>query len=272
MSSGTPALTARGSVSYAPDGSGTAGDLLSEAEAILLVFAGLAAGVANTLAGGGSLLTVPLLVILGLPGTLANGTNRIGVLLQSGVAAWRFRSEGVSGFGHALPVLLPVAAGSVLGALLVSRLADATFERLFGVVMLALLVPTLRRRPGQPGAGRAWPRGVATAVYFGVGLYGGAFQAGVGLVLLFALSHAGLDLVRANAVKVVVVAALTAVAVPVFVLEDQVAWLPAALVAAGFATGGAVGARLAVRGGERLIRPVLVVAVLALAGRMLGLY
>ncbi len=91
-------------------------------------------------------------------------------------------------------------------------------------------------------------------------------------MLVAALSRAGFDLVRANSVKVVVVFALTLVAVPVFVLEGQVAWLPAGILAIGFALGGELGARLAVRGGERLIRPVLVAAVLGLAGRMLGLY
>ena len=243
---------------------------MSGGEAILLVAAGQGAGVVNTLAGGGSLITVPALVLLGLPGTLANGTNRVGILIQSLAALWRFRAEGVSGLRDALPVLLPVAAGSLLGAVCISRVEDATFERLFGVLMLVLLVPTLRpRRPGPP---RPWPRGVASAVYLAVGLYGGAFQAGVGIVLVFALSHAGHDLVRANAIKLAVVAALTAVALPVFVWQEQVVWGPALLLAAGFAGGGELGARLAVRGGERLIRPVLVAAVLVLAGHMLGLY
>jgi uncharacterized membrane protein YfcA len=243
---------------------------LSGVEAILLVAAGLAAGVVNTLAGGGSLLTVPALVLLGLPGTLANGTNRVGILIQSLVALGRFRAEGVSGFRDAVPVLLPVAAGSLLGAVLISRVEDATFERLFGVLMLVLLVPTLRRRGA--GAARSWPRGLSSAAYLAVGLYGGAFQAGIGIVLVFALSHAGHDLVRANALKLAVVAALTAVALPVFVWQGQVAWGPALLLAVGFAGGGELGARLAVRGGERLIRPVLAIAVLVLAGRMLGLY
>ena len=245
---------------------------MNEWEVILLVGAGLLAGVVNTLAGGGSLLTVPLLVLIGLPGGVANGTNRIGILIQSAVAAWRFRADGVSGFAGALPVLVPVASGSLLGALAISRVADATFERLFGMAMLVLLVPTLRRRPERRDAGRPWPRALTFGLYFAVGLYGGAFQAGIGVLLLFALSHAGFDLVRANAIKMVVVAALTAVAVPVFVMQGQVAWLPAALVALGFAVGGGVGARVAVRGGEGVIRPVLMLAVLALAGRMLGLY
>jgi len=244
---------------------------LTPIDALLLALAGLAAGVVNTLAGGGSLLTVPLLVLLGLPGNLANGTNRVGVLWMSAVAAWRFRAEGVPGLGGALAVLWPVAAGSLVGAIAISRVADETFERFFGLVMLAILVPTLRP-PGVARARRPWPRAAARALFFAVGLYGGAFQAGVGLLLVFALSRAGHDLVEANAVKVVVVGAMTAAALPVFVVAGQVAWLPAAALSLGFVAGGEAGARLAVRGGERLIRPVLGAAVLALAGRMLGLY
>jgi hypothetical protein len=157
----------------------------------------------------------------------------------------------------------------------VSGLDAGQFERLFGVVMLLLLVPTLRgglaRRAAERPA-RVWPPALRLLVFFGIGLYGGAVQAGVGLLLIVALDHAGLDLVLANSIKVVVVLVLTAVAVPVFVLKGQVVWAPALALTAGMALGGAAGSRLAVRGGERLIRPVMAAAVVALAGRMLGLY
>jgi len=239
----------------------------------LLVAGGLVAGIVNTLAGGGSLLTVPLLVFLGLPGTLANGTNRVGVLAQNLTAAWRFRREGVEGLRRALPVLVPVGVGSLVGAAAVSRVSDATFERLFGVVMVALLIPTLSGAGrGRAGAARPWPAWLRAILFFGIGVYGGSFQAGVGIFLMLALAHTGQDLVVANSIKVIVIAALTAVAVPVFLVEGQIAAWPAAALTLGFAIGGSVGARLAVRGGERLIRPVLAAAVLAMAGRMLGLY
>lgn len=244
-------------------------------ETLALCATALGAGVVNTLAGGGSLLTVPLLVLLGLPGGIANGTNRIGVLLQSSVAAWRFRALGVGGLRESVPVLLPVAAGSLLGAWGISQVSDAWFERAFGVVMLLLLVPlvreaTLTRPPRVLPPSRLGPRWAL--IFFAIGVYGGAFQAGVGIPLLFALSHAGFDLVRGNAIKVIVNAVLTATAVPVFILAGQVAWGPAAIVALGYSAGALLGARLAVRGGERLIRPVLGLAVIALAGKMLGLY
>ncbi len=245
---------------------------MSALEIALLLGGGLTAGVVNTLAGGGSLLTVPLLVLVGLPGTLANGTNRVGVLLQNAAATWRFRAEGVSGIADALPVLVPVVVGSVVGATAISQVSDEVFTRAFGVVMLLLLVPTLRGAGAGPRPSRRLPPWLRATLFFALGLYGGAFQAGVGLLLALLLSVAGEDLVRAASIKVVVILVLTAVAIPVFVLAGQVAWGPALLLGAGFAAGGELGARLAVRGGERVIRPALVLAVLALAGRMLGLY
>jgi uncharacterized membrane protein YfcA len=107
---------------------------------------------------------------------------------------------------------------------------------------------------------------------FAIGLYGGAVQAGVGLLLLFALNRDGFDLARANAIKVVIATALAIATVPVFVFQQQVAWLPAVFVSIGFTIGATAGARFAVLGGESLIRQTLAIAVLALAGHLFGLY
>jgi uncharacterized membrane protein YfcA len=241
-------------------------------EAVLLAGAGLAAGIVNTLAGGGSLLTVPLLVLTGLPGTVANGTNRIGVLIQNGVAAWRFRKAGVWDVANARWEIAAVAGGALSGALAIAQVSDTLFERMFGVVMLAVLIPTLRRPAQGARETTARPGPLRLLIFFGIGLYGGAFQAGVGILLVLALSYAGYDLVRANGLKVVINFCLTLFAVPVFIAKGQVAWAPALALATGFAAGGEVGARLAVFGGDRVIRPVLAAAVVVLAGRLLGLY
>lgn len=224
------------------------------------------------MAGGGSLLTIPLLTVYAdLGGLVANGTNRVGVLSQSLSATISFRREGVSGLQQALPAFIPVLIGSVIGASAVSRLSEQAYEVSFGVLMVPLVLLTFRR-PKATGTQIVWPTYVTVLVFFGIGLYGGAFQAGVGLVIVLALSHAGLALTNANAVKVTVAVVLSAAAIPVFIFSDQVHWGYALLVAGGFGLGGWIGARLAVRGGERLIRPVMLVAVVALAGRMVGLY
>ena len=241
-------------------------------DAALVVGAGLVAGIVNAMAGGGSLLTVALLnVFVGLPGLVANGTNRVGVLVQNASSVASYRKEGVRGFGRAVPVIVPVIAGSLLGSLLVSSVTDETFERIFGILMVPLLFLSLRS-PKNVGSQINWHPLTTAVVFFGIGLYGGAFQAGVGLLIVVALSRSGLDLVNANAVKVVVILVLTTIAVPVFVIRGQVDWGFAAVLAIGFAAGGWIGARVAVRGGERIIKPVLIAAVVALAGRMIGLY
>ena len=241
-------------------------------DAALVVGAGLVAGIVNAMAGGGSLLTVALLnVFVGLPGLVANGTNRVGVLVQNASSVASYRKEGVRGFGRAVPVIVPVIAGSLLGSLLVSSVTDEAFERIFGILMVPLLFLSLRS-PKNVGSQINWHPLTTAVVFFGIGLYGGAFQAGVGLLIVVALSRSGLDLVNANAVKVVVILVLTTIAVPVFVIRGQVDWGFAAVLAIGFAAGGWIGARVAVRGGERIIKPVLIAAVVALAGRMIGLY
>ncbi len=249
-------------------------DPLTPFDAALLMGGGLLAGIINTLAGGGSMLTVPLLVMVGLPGTVANGTNRVGILIQNGVAFAGFRAQGFGEIRSAIPVILPVALGSVVGAIAASRLTDQAFERAFGVLMLLLLIPTVRGITSKSGDSpprerAAWLR---TLVFFGIGLYGGAFQAGVGLLLVAALAFTGIDLVRANSIKVLVNFCFSVLAVPIFAFAGQIAWPQALALGAGFAVGGAAGSRLAVQGGEKLIRPVLGLAIVALAGRMIGLY
>ena len=239
---------------------------------VLLVAGGLAAGVVNTLAGGGSLLTIPLLVLAGVPGNVANGSNRVGILASNASATVAFRSLGVSGLSRTLPVLVPVAIGSLVGALLVARLADETFERAFGVLMVPLLLLSLRPPVSKPVEGRVWSGPFTVLVFLAVGLYGGAFQAGIGLLLMGALSRSGMDPVVTNSVKVVVIMVVTVTALPLFIVGGRVDWGPALVLAAGFAIGGALGARLTVTRGASLIRPVMVAAVLALAGRLLGLF
>jgi len=244
-------------------------------EALILVAGGFVAGTINTLAGGASSITVPLLVLVGLPGTVANGTNRIGIFVQSVWAALRFRAAGFSGFAHSAPILLPTCAGATLGAWWVSTLADRTFEQLFGIVMVLLLLPMLagqRWSIGSTDAPQRFRPAIEVVLFFAIGVFGGAFQAGVGLLLLAALNAMGHDLVRANSIKVVVNAVLTAVAVPIFIWRDQVAWLPALFLTIGFIAGSTLGVRLAVHRGERVIRPAVAVAIALLAGRMLGIY
>ena len=240
-------------------------------EAVLLVVGGAAAGMINAVAGGGSTLTVPLLVLAGVPGNDANGSNRVGILTSNVAAAAAFRRLGVSGLSRAAPILVPVIVGSLVGSLVISRLTDETFERVFGLLMLPVIFFSIRK-PRVNLDADPWPVALVVVVFFGVGLYGGAVQAGVGLVMLAALARAGFDLVTANNIKAVVNIVITLVALPVFIVNGHVRWVPALILAVGLTIGSWIGAHAAVQGGERLIRRAMVVAALLLAGRLLGVY
>ncbi|GJM37430.1 MAG: UPF0721 transmembrane protein [Acidimicrobiales bacterium] len=240
---------------------------------VVLFGGGVVAGVINAMAGGGSLLTVPLLVFADVPGNTANGSNRVGVLANSLTAASTFRRLGVRGLGGIGRILGPAIVGSLVGSIVISQLADDAFEQAFGFVMIPILILSLRRPDVEALAERPqWPTWLTTVIFFGIGVYGGAFQAGVGLMLIVALSRAGVDLVTANNIKVIVTFVFTVFALPVFIIAGDVDWAPALVLAVGLATGGYIGARVTVAGGERVIRPVLVVAVIIFSGRLLGLY
>lgn len=241
-------------------------------EALLLGAGGLAAGVINTMAGGGSMLTVPLLVLAGVPGNDANGSNRLGILTSNAAAVASFRRLGIGRDGRSyLPILIPVVVGSLVGSIAISRLTDETFETVFGLLMIPLIILSIRK-PRVASADERWSTPVTVLVFLVIGMYGGAVQAGVGLVLLAALTRAGFDLVTANSVKVLVNVVVTTIALPVFIIQGHVQWIPAALLAVGFTAGGSAGAHMTVRGGERWIRGLTIAAALLLAARLLGLY
>ncbi len=244
---------------------------MSWIEASLIFAGGLFAGVINAMAGGGSLLTVPLLALGGVEGLLANGTNRIAVLMQTGGAGWGFWRRGYKLTKEMFPILASVAVGGLVGALVVSGVDDEVFEKAFGLLMIPLVIlvvfkPKAKTTPGT------WPLWVTVLVFFAIGIYAGAIQAGVGLILLLVLSRAGHDLVAANAIKIYVVIVVSVIAVVIFISRDQVRWAPALVLSAGSTIGGYVGSQIAVDGGEKVIRPVLVITVIVLSGRMLGFY
>lgn len=240
-------------------------------QAVLLVVGGAAAGMINSMAGGGSTLTVPLLVLAGVPGNNANASNRVGIFTSSLSAASTFRRLGVSGISNAKAVLVPVVLGSLIGSIAITRISDDAFEQVFGIIMLPIIFFSVRKPKVTPDA-EPWSQLVTLTVFFLVGLYGGAFQAGVGLIMIAALNRAGYDLVKANSIKVVINLILTAVVLPVFIIQGKVEWVPALLLAGGLTIGAWAGVHIAVKGGERVIRMVMVIAAVLLSGKLLGLY
>ena len=195
----------------------------------LILAAGFAAGAINTIAGSGSLLTLPLLIFLGLPAGLANGTNRVAILLQNVVGVSSYRQQGVLDGRGGLWLSLPAIVGALLGAQIAVDLDEALLRRTIGVIMVIMLLVVLlkpqRWLQGQQQRLEGAPGPLAWAVFFVIGLYGGFIQAGVGVFLLAGLVLVvGYDVVRANAVKVLIVLFFTVFALAVFVRNQQVDW------------------------------------------------
>ncbi|TNE92385.1 MAG: sulfite exporter TauE/SafE family protein [Deltaproteobacteria bacterium] len=243
----------------------------------LLLVAGLVAGVVNTLAGGGSLLTLPALIFLGLPPTVANGTNRVGVLLQSLVAARAFHDKGVLDLPVGRRLLVPTSLGAALGAWLSVDLDEQLFKRIIGGVMLGmvglmLLEPQrwLKGREGEPPAHLWWSGPLA---FFAIGLYGGFLQAGVGVFLLAGMVLLqGQDLLRANAVKAMLVAGFTIPPLAIFTWHGAVQWVPGLVLALGSMAGASLGARLSLAGGAKGIRYAVIAVIVVSASKLLGLW
>ena len=234
---------------------------------------GFVAGVVNTLAGGGSIITLPLLIYAGLPPTMANATNRVAIVLQNIGALAGFRRHGHRPGREAWVLLIPSMAGGVLGAFLAIDVDEALLKKIIGLVLVLMLIPILRRSSrdrvqSETMEIKPW----MWIAYFLIGVYGGFLQVGVGFLYLGLLSGIQrIDLVRANLLKVFFVLAYSLFALLLFAWKAKVEWVAGLALALGTTGGGWVGAKLAVERGERWVRIVLVVAVIVASLQLTGL-
>ncbi len=220
---------------------------------ILLVGTGLLAGVINTLAGGGSNLTLPALMIMGMPADIANGTNRVGVVMQSLVSALGFRKHDKLPVNDLGPIMLPTLVGGVLGAIAASFAPAAILKPLLLIAMVSmtlvmLLKPSVIAVPEGTQPFLMSERPLAWLWLAGAGFYGGFVQAGVGFILITALAGTlRYDLVRTNALKVACSFAFTLIALIIFAWQDQVRWLPGLVLACGTMTGAHLAVKFAIK-------------------------
>jgi uncharacterized membrane protein YfcA len=239
------------------------------------IAAGFVCGYINTLAGSGSLITLPLLLAMGLPANVANGTNRVGIVLQNIVGSGSFRQQKVLDWRGGLRLSIPAVVGSLIGAQIAVNLDEQMMRRAIGALMIVMLVVILVRPnrwlEGRPGAVHHRLDWKQALIFFAIGVYGGFIQAGVGIFLLAALVlGAGYDLVWANAIKVFIVLCFTACALLVFLANGQVQWGIGLLVGVGNMLGAWTGARMAVKRGTAFVRWVLVAVVVVSAADLLG--
>ena len=240
---------------------------------IVAVFgAGLVAGFLNVMAGGGSLITLPILIFLGLPVAVANGTNRFAILIQNMAALSSFKQQGYSDMRVGLSFALTTIPGAIAGAFVAVSVDEDLFRAILAAVLVlsvvGLLLPS-RKREQVNGEAATRDRILAFFAFFAIGFYGGFIQASVGfliMIVLHKLLH--IDLVRTNMHKVLIILVFSVPALLVFIFTGNVAWTIAGALALGNALGGVAGANLSVKGGERPIRIVLGVALLLMAVRL----
>lgn len=240
-----------------------------------LFLIGIIAGFTNVMAGGGSTLTLPALILLGMDTALANGTNRIAIVVQNAFAIWSFRQQDVHQFRRSLELGLFTLPGAILGALLAVKISDIWFQRVLGGVLIGTVLSMVLSRSGthdQEGEPIDRSTGLIYPVMFGIGFYGGFIQVGVGFLLMASLYHfLRLNLIYVNMHKVAIVLIYMIPALCVFVLTGNVNWGIGIVLAAGNAIGGWWAARVTVKRGERVIRYVLALAILLISMKLFGI-
>lgn len=245
-------------------------------ELLAMGAAGLGGGFVNTLAGGGSMLMVPALMIAGVPADIANGTSRVPIFAQCATSASTFWHAGKLERGPTLDVAPLTVLGALAGAYVATLVPNRIFEPLLvGTMVVMALTMLLRTETLAPPEGTpprkvlGSPLGMLLAL--SAGFYGGILQAGAGLVFLALLSGVlRYDLVRANALKAIVMLCYIVVTVAVFAVQDMIVWDAAAAMGAGCIAGAWIGARVALgKGAATWIRWLVIAMVVATAGWVL---
>ncbi len=243
-------------------------------QAFTLTAVGVVAGFLNVIAGGGSLLTVPVMVFMGVPGPVANGTNRVAILAQNITAVTAFFRKGFADFKLSLSLAACAVPGAIAGAMVGVNLEGEWFNRLLALVMVAVMLIMHFERKGEAGNPDYQPTRQQLInghlMMVGVGFWGGFIQIGVGFILMPVLSRVmGLDLVRTNMHKVFIVAVYTTVALAIFASQLQLLWVVGAALALGNSIGGYLGAHYTVTRGERLIKLILNLVLIVFIGKLL---
>jgi uncharacterized membrane protein YfcA len=240
---------------------------------ILLFGVGSVAGFINVNAGGGSTLTLPTLIFMGLDSAIANGTNRIAILIQNIFAVSSFRKRNVFQLGESLKLSWVTLPGAIIGAFASIRITAEWFQRILAIIMIAIVVSMFIPKTGKSYADevskseRKW---LIYVVLFFIGFYGGFIQVGVGFLFMAALYHIlKISLVYVNMHKVFIVLIYTIPSLLIFALTGNVNWWFGLCLAAGNALGAWWGARASVQGGEKVIRAVLAVAIVLMAVKLL---
>jgi len=239
-------------------------------EIFLLIIVGFFAGIINTLSGGGSLFTLPVLIFLGLPPSVANGTNRIVIVISSLGGALGYQSKNINTFPFSIYLGISASIGSLIGAQIALQLDGAIFKKILAVIMIIVgLIILLRQNSLSSNLPeRLTGKYLIFAVlgFFIIGIYGGFINAGIGIVIMIFLNSLNrLSLVKTNATKVLVVMIYSAVALIFFAFNNAINWRLGLLMALGTLFGAWWASRWSIKKGDTVIRIAMLLTILLMA-------
>jgi len=244
---------------------------------IIVVLVGVAVGFINTVAGSGSLISLPLLIFLGLPPTIANGTNRVGILMQSAVAVFMFKKKKIFEFSESYVYTIPALIGSLVGAYWASELTDIIMKYIIGgllIIMFFLLIFKTEDSISKTDVVKKDnPTWLKIAIFSAIGFYGGFIQAGIGFFLLAGLIFVGgFNLLKSNALKVLIVGIFTPFVLVFFIINQQVDFKIGLLLGLGNMIGAYLASKLAIKKGMNFIRYILIITILLSALKLFGFF
>ncbi len=243
---------------------------------IILLVAGLFVGFINTLAGGGSVISLSSLILLGLPANVANGTNRIAILIQNIGAVGNFKRHNVLDSRKGLILSIPALLGAIVGSWIAADVNEQVISKAIGIVLIIMLLvmifnpkkwikgdEKLQKKKTGPGQ---------VVIFFLIGIYGGFIHIGVGYALLAGIVlGAGYDLVKGNAIKVLIVLLWTPLSLLVFWYHHQIEWIYGLIMGLGNFAGALIASQMAVKRGAAFVRLVVIVVIIFMSAHLLGL-
>lgn len=241
---------------------------------ILLFLIGILVGFINIISAGGSLLSLPALIFFGIPSTMANGTNRIAIIIQNLTAMIEFYKKDLINWKLSIKLSVPAVIGSIVGAQYAIALSDEVFNRILAIVMIVVLILMFVKPHNMLKSERtSLTKGrevVLIVIFLLIGFYGGFIQAGVGFLIIatFSIFLSKMPLVEMHSVKTVVIAIYLICSLVVFISHDQIHWGYALILALGGGVGGWIGSKFAINIPEVWLKWTMIIVISFMAIRL----
>ncbi|MGM0379345.1 MAG: sulfite exporter TauE/SafE family protein [Bacillota bacterium] len=239
---------------------------------IYLILIGVFAGIVNTMAGGGSLLTLPMLTFLGLPSAVANGTNRLAILIASITSVKSFKDRGYFEWKLAVRFGIPAVIGAMLGSKIAVNLSNDVFDKVLAVVMFLMLGIIIFQPHRKLKFFKKKNLLLGSVLFFFVGIYGGVIQAGVGFLIIMSLTLVtNYKLVKINSTKMFIVLIYMIPSFIIFLINGKVNFIYGIILAIGNAIGAYIGSVSQIKKGEKIVKIILTGAILIMSLKLLGI-